>query len=266
MSFLRKTTSALLCALLLLGACACSSKLSVPENALPILMYHNIVPDGEKTDGMTVTVSRFREDMQWLIDHDYTFVLPQQLVEGEIPEKPVMVTFDDGYRTNYVYLFPILREMNVKAALAAVVSRIEEEDIAFLSWDMCREMAQSGLVEFGSHTYDLHNFDERGGSYVQGTANGIQRKEGESQDDYADRVWGDLYHSIELLEAELGTKIHYFAYPFGVMSMDATGFVQSHFDVTVTTNPAIWDLDMGLHNMDRITITMEKAVDDFLRE
>jgi len=254
----------LLCTLLLLGASGCSDKLRMPENALPVLMYHHIVPDGEKTNGMTITATRFRTDMQWLVDHDYTFVLPHELAAGDIPEKPVMVTFDDGYRSNYDTLFPILKEMNVKIALALVVSRTDLEDSSFLSWDMCREMSQSGLVEFGSHSYDLHNFDERGGCYVQGTANGIQRKKDESQTEYADRVWGDLYHSIEVLEEQLGTEVCYFAYPFGVMSMDAVGFVQGHFDVTVTTNSAVWDLDKGLLDMDRITISMEKSVSDFL--
>lgn len=261
---MKRLTALLLCALILVSAPGCAKKMEIPENALPVLMYHNIVPDGEKVEGMTVTVSRFREDMQWLIDHDYTFVLPKELAAGECPAKPVLVTFDDGYRTNYEYLFPVLKEMDVKAAIAVIVSRIDMESDVFLSWDMCREMSQSGLVEIGSHTYDLHNFDGRGGLYEKGGVNGIQRREDESRDDYADRVYGDLYHSIEVLEEQLGTDVRYFAYPFGVMCMDATGFIQTHFDVTVTTLSAVWDLDQGLHDMARLTITMEESVSDFL--
>lgn len=262
---MKRMTAFLLCALLLLGVSGCSDTLSMPDNALPVFLYRNIVPDGEKTDEMTVTVSRFRQDMQWLIDHGYTFVLPRELAAGDVPDKPVLVTFDDGYRTNYEYLFPVLKEMNVKIALALVVSRPDLEDSDFLTWDMCREMSQSGLVEFGSHSYDLHNFDERGGVYVEGTPNGIHRLEGESSSDYGDRVWGDLYHSIEVLEAQLGTDVCFFAYPFGVMSMDAVGFVQTHFEVTFTNNSAVWDLDKGLYDIDRVAVTMEKGVGDLLK-
>jgi len=204
--------------------------------------------------------------MQWLADHDYTFVLPHELAEGERPSKPVLVTFDDGWRSNYELLFPILKEMNVKAAIALIVSRADLSDPEFLSWDMCREMTESGLVEIGSHSYDLHNFDERGGVYVKGTANGIQRLEDESQDDYADRVWGDLFHSVEVLEEQLGTKVCYFSYPFGVSSMDAEGFVVTHFDVSATSNSGVWDLDRGLGNMDRVTITMDRPVSDYFKE
>jgi len=247
---------------LLLPMAGCSS---MPEHALPVLMYHNIVPDGQECVGMTVTAGRFREDMQWLRDHGYTFVLPRELAAGEVPEKPVMVTFDDGYVSNYNVLFPILQEMDVKVALALIVCGPDRQDEHFLTWDMCREMSASGLVEFGSHSYNLHNFDERGGSYVKGTPNGLQRKPDETSNDYANRVWGDLYQSIETLEAQLNTEVCYFAYPFGVLDMWSEGFIKTHFTVTATNNSGVVDLDGGLFDMDRLTITMDAPVSKYLK-
>ena len=124
-------------------------------------MYHHIVENASDTNGMSVTAAQFRADMEWLIDRGYSFVLPRELVYGEpLPEKPVMVTFDDGYRSNYDLLFPILQELDVKIVLALIVSMPDyHHSTAFLSWDMCREMQDSGLVEFGSHTYNLHTLD-----------------------------------------------------------------------------------------------------------
>lgn len=254
----------LLCALLLLPVSGCAP---APKQPMPILMYHHIVPDGEECVGMTVTVSRFREDMQWLMDQGYTFVLPRELAAGEqLPEKPVMVTFDDGYSSNYHVLFPILQEMNVKIALALVVSMpdVREAD-SFLSWDMCQEMSDSGLVEFGSHTYDLHNFDGRGGAFTPDGVNGIQRREGESREDYEARVRGDLQAGVDAIERELGTEVCYFAYPYGVTDPWATDFVHALFSVTVTSRPAVADLDNGLYEMDRLTVSMDESVPDLLK-
>lgn len=261
---MRRVLCHLLVLTLLLPLAGCQS---VPENAIPVLMYHNFVPEGEEVSGMTVTTERFREDMVWLINHGYTFVLPRDLAEGgPLPEKPVLVTVDDGYATSYYYLFPLLQELEVKAAVALIVSQVDQGSPDFLSWDMCREMNNSGLVEFGSHSYALHNNDERGGEYVEGTPNGIRHLDGESESDYADRVWSDLYHSIERIEEELGSEVCYFAYPFGLYDMSVGGFVHSNFAVTVTTNSGIATLDKGFFEMDRLTVTMEKSVQDYLPE
>lgn len=263
MSRIRYMLVFLLCALLILPL---RGSAAVPKQPLPILMYHHIVPDGEAAEGMTVTAASFRADMQWLREHGYSFVLPRELAAGDIPDKPVMVTFDDGYSSNYDVLFPILREMDVKAAIALVVSMPDQRQSEnFLSWDMCREMSDSGLVEFGSHTYDLHNFDGRGGMYTPGKPNGIQRLEGEQRADYEARVCGDLQKSIDAIEAHLDVPVTYLAYPFGERDPWAEDYIREHFALTVTTHSAVADLDMGLYGMDRLTIAVSQPVDSYLK-
>lgn len=235
---------------------------------MPVLMYHHIVEDagGKDLGDMTVTADRFREDMRWLIDNGYAFVLPRELEAGDpLPRKPVMVTFDDGYRSSYSVLFPILREMDVKVALAMVVSKTDrEQDIDFLSWDMCREMAGSGLVEFGSHTYDLHNFDGRKGDYVPGAANGIARRDGESRAEYEARVFPDLQKSIDAIEGNVGDKVCYLAFPFGETDEWADRFIRERFSVTALTRAGVADLNRGLYGLERLTITMDRSVQDCL--
>ncbi len=93
------------------------SQIKYPANSdLYILMYHNFVAE---TDGQltpwTLTQSRFRQDLQWLVDQGYSFVLPGDLAAGKpLPPKAVMLTFDDGYVSNYTIAYPLLQELNVQ--------------------------------------------------------------------------------------------------------------------------------------------------------
>ena len=116
------------------------------DRALPVLMYHHIVEDGEPCNDMTITVSRMEQDLRWLTEHGYHTVLPRELAGGEpLPEKPLLITFDDGYRSNYELLFPLLQAYQMKAVVSIMVYMQDVSADNFLSWDMCREMADSGL-------------------------------------------------------------------------------------------------------------------------
>ena len=169
---------------------------------LYILMYHHFVEEGAQCNDVTTTVAHFREDLQWLTDQGYTFLLPRDLVRGEpLPEKAVMLTMDDGYASNYSLAFPILKEFGAKAVIALIVGLPSRGVDWALSWDQCREMAGSGLVEFGSHTYALHEYDPQYDTY------GIQHRPGESPEAYEARVTSDLQESVSLLEEELGRQV-----------------------------------------------------------
>ena len=134
------------------------------NHTLYILMYHSVVDgDGSNCNDWMTTTQRFREDLQWLKDHGYTTLLPSELENGaSLPEKAVLITFDDGYANNYTQAFPVLKEFQAKAVISMIVRRTVDGKPDFLTWDMCREMANSGLVEIGSHTYDHHANDPRG--------------------------------------------------------------------------------------------------------
>lgn len=143
---------------------------------LPILMYHDVT-DGPTSDNpMVVTTEKLEGDLCWLKENGYHTILPQELTEGEpLPEKPVMITFDDGYVSNYRLLFPLLQKYQMKAAICLIVSLTDKdpEGHGHLTWDMCREMQASGLVEIASHTYALHNLEQNGDYFAKGV-NGIR--------------------------------------------------------------------------------------------
>lgn len=238
--------------LLLLSACR-------TEKTLYILMYHDVVEDGVECNDWTITASRLREDFQWLSDHGYTTLLPSEVVqmsrEGKLPEKAVLVTFDDGYASNLELALPILEETSTKAVVSVITERLDSEKPGFMTWDMCRELNASGLVEIGSHTHTLH-----------GTGDGIRRLEGESEAEYKARVLPDIQTSIDRIEENLGAKPRFLAYPHGVADPWAEDFLRENFDMTVTTDHGPADISKGLYDLKRHNITVNNPVSKYLPE
>lgn len=213
--------------LALLGAMICA--LYDAHGRFTVLEYHDFTTDPAKTTDYTMTTDALRRDLDWLRDNGYETILPRELAAGRLdngsalPEKAVLLTFDDGYMSNYTLAFPILREYGAKATISLITSRIDGEYPGFLSWDACREMAESGLVEFASHTHDLHINDD---------ALGIDRKSSETRADYEARVFPDLEMSIARIEEETGGRVTAFTYPLGNMDNWAEEFMRQHFAVT----------------------------------
>ena len=237
------------------------------DRALPVLMYHHIVEDGEPCNDMTITVSRMEQDLRWLTEHGYHTVLPRELAGGEpLPEKPLLITFDDGYRSNYELLFPLLQAYQMKAVVSIMVYMQDVSADNFLSWDMCREMADSGLVEIGSHAYSLHNLGDLGGNFDPGGINGIQRDPEESDSAFEARVLGDIQKSHDRIAQEVGQPVTFFAYPFGITEPDAEAFVHELFPVTAVIRHGTADLGKGLHELPRMTVTMDRELEDILKD
>lgn len=267
--FWKRAFSILLALTLILSLAACQpsgdSENPYSGRKLPVLMYHHVVEDGQECNDMTITVSRLREDLQWLRDKGYTTVLPRELAAGEpLPKKPVLITFDDGYRSNYDLAFPIFQEFEAKVVISIMVFMQDHGVESFLSWDMCREMEESGLVEIGSHAYALHNLDGRGGNFTPDGINGIQRTPEESDEEFQVRVLDDLQKSFDLIKENIDIAPTFFAYPFGLTEPDADGLIKELFPVTVVTLTGTADLSNGLYDLPRHTVTMNKSLDSIL--
>ena len=226
------------------------------NHTLYILMYHSVVDgDGSNCNDWMTTTQRFREDLQWLKDHGYTTLLPSELENGaSLPEKAVLITFDDGYANNYTQAFPVLKEFQAKAVISMIVRRTVDGKPDFLTWDMCREMADSGLVEIGSHTYDHHANDPRG----------IKRMNGESRKDYEARIFSDLEKSISLIEENVGKPVTFFAYPHGQTEPWASDFLKEHFAMTVTTQHGPANVSHGLYDLSRHNINFKEPLSKYL--
>jgi len=237
-----------------------------PKDPMPILMYHHVVPDGEPCNEMTVAVSKLEADFRFILEAGYTPVLPRELISGEaLPEKPILITFDDGYTSNYKLLYPLLQKLEMKAVISAIVWMPDIPTTNFCSWEMYREMSDSGLVEIASHTYKLHNLGERNGSFTPDGVNGIQRMPEESDAEFQTRVLDDIQKSHQRLEEELGCAVTCFAYPFGVEEPDAEALIEELFPVTLMTKAGTADLADGLRKLPRWTVTMDTDLSSILK-
>lgn len=235
-----------------------------PSQTLYVMMYHHVVEDGGECNDMTVTVSRLKKDLQWLRAHGYETVLPRELASGQpLPGRAVMITFDDGYFSNYELLYPVLQEEGMKAVISVITWMTDDDDGHYVNWKMCREMTASGLVEIGSHTHSLHNLDTKG-LVVPGGANGIQRAPKETKEAFQARVLDDIQKSYDLIAENVGQAPVFFAYPFGATERRASKLINDLFPVTALTRSGAARVRKDFHGLPRFRVTMATGMDSFL--
>lgn len=125
-----------------------------PEG-IAILEYHMVNPkDKEDAHAYNVPPEEFQRQMDYLQQQGYTTITMLEFMKAkkgkmELPEKPIILTFDDGYEDNYTYLLPILESRGMKATMYMVTNDIGQP--GYLTWDELRDMQNRG-VEIGSHT------------------------------------------------------------------------------------------------------------------
>ncbi len=238
----RKITiaGALAAVLALSGAAAYASSGESVE--LTVLMYHHVADVGD--DNVTVSVERFDEQLAFLAEEGYVTVGFEELIAYvdsgvELPEKCVALVFDDGYRSNYELAFPILEKYGAKATVSLIGDFVGDETykatgvpiLPYLDWSEAREMLDSGLVSYASHTHDMHQSPDFDGERLSAA-----RLEGESREDFEAALRADNARLCELFEGELGFTPTVFAYPNGDYSREAEKILRElGYRVTLTT-------------------------------
>ena len=191
---------------------------------VPILCYHHLDPDYHGDNEAIITPQKFREDMFALKNAGYTGIFFSDLVayveEGKaLPNKPVIITLDDGYYSNYQYAYPILRELEMKATISVIgrsVGQITDSYsgspiIPHFNWDQAREMYQSGLVDIQSHSYNMHGGSEN----EPPNRKGVLQKVNENDAEYIKYLISDCQREKELIEKNVGNSVTVFFYPYG---------------------------------------------------
>lgn len=202
-----------------------------------VLCYHDVQEDVRVSpDPFAVDTAELVSQFSWLRENGYRVVGLDDVIAANagrrpLPDKAVLLTFDDGYRSVYTRVYPLLRLFDYKAVVAvtgtwldAPAGRTVEFDgrkvprERFLSWEQIREMSASGLVEIASHSYDLH----RG---IPGNPQGslmpaavTHRYEGggyEDQAAYLARIRGDLARNAALIKSHTGRAPRLMVWPYG---------------------------------------------------
>lgn len=204
------------------------------ESRFLVLNYHDIVElkSGEKAEnGTDISLVHLQEQFDWLAKHDYHVVSLQQILDAKagkkpLPQKSVLLTFDDGYQSFYTKLLPLLEKYRYPAVVALVGSWLEGKDIPedihkpFLTWPQVKALRASGRVEIASHSYAQHKgivANPQGNTQAALVTRFYDGKTGryESDKHYLQRVQSDLDRNSQILFKHLGIKPRAMVWPYG---------------------------------------------------
>ncbi|GHV36626.1 hypothetical protein FACS18949_16240 [Clostridia bacterium] len=190
---------------------------------LPVLMYHRLLKNNPQGDMYTITPAALERDLKFLRAEGYASVTTEQVIgyltRGEkLPEKPVLLTFDDGHYSTLTYAVPLLERYGFRASVfvTGVFSDSEagapqSPQYSYISWAQMENLAPCLQIE--SHTWNLH---------VCGKGrNGIKRRKGENLEDYRMLLAADLLKLQGKIEQHTGRAPIAFALPFGADCADA---------------------------------------------
>ena len=132
----------------------------IPEGYnVPVLMYHAVSDEITGYAELHVSPSVMEQQLQYLVENGYSPIWFEDLAQVDQYEKPVILTFDDGYLDNYTELFPLLQKYNVKATIFVITDAVMW-GTNYVKEDQVREMVESGLVSIQSHTHTHPYLDE----------------------------------------------------------------------------------------------------------
>lgn len=180
-------------------------ELKTQENTtlIPILIYHRILPKALSI--YDYTPEKLEEQLRFFKENGYTPITALQMIEmmaqpEKLPPKPVVLTFDDGHKSHYTKVLPLLKKYGYKATFFIYTDVIAEKSVKQLTWDELRIMQHEGM-DIESHTKSHPHLTR------------INKKE--SRQTYLERLRREFQYSKLVLENQLQCKVDLLAYPYG---------------------------------------------------
>ena len=194
--------------IVLLALVFCSTAASAAEDAaVPVILYHRFGPT--VADSMTTKTSVFEAQMKWLKDNGYTVIPMRTLVNYLLgqgpppPPKSVVLCADDGHKSVYTDMLPIVKKYNYPVTLFLYPSCISNPKAPYaMTWEQIAELQKTGLFDMQGHTYWHPNFKKD--------------KKKLKPEEYQKELDQQLVKSKNVLEKKLGTKVDLLAWPFGI--------------------------------------------------
>jgi len=242
------------------------------ETNIPILLYHDITDDD-------VPPALFVAHMSALYNAGFTAISLAQLNDFvfrgiELPPNPIIITFDDGYLSNYVYAFPVLQRYNFPATIFPMgISFGRDTHLGSgrpirprFGETEARRMIDSGLISLQSHTFDMHNVEGFDPSPIR---RGILKMDGECEFDYVNLLQSDVARMRALLEPITGEEVFALSYPFGFHdTLSAVALRNAGISMTFSSNfghaTIVKGIPQSLLEMNRISVHGEMDVDELL--
>lgn len=169
-----------------------------------VLNYHQI---GNNFTPLCVPTQVFDEQMAYLKDNGYVTITPEELYGGikgtlVLPERPVLITFDDGYVDNYTNAMPVIKKYGMHATVF-IIPGFTNVQQNYLTWEQIKEMEKSGF-NFQSHTLNHRALEELPD----------------------DEIRAELLNSKIMIEKNLGHEINFLAYPTGTYNLHIAGIAK----------------------------------------
>lgn len=222
------------------------------ETVILILTYHDFtIEEGSSYD---MNIVEFEKQMDYLAAHNYSVISLSELLKGlkggQLPPKPVVITIDDGFKSNYTLAYPVLKKYNFPAALFIYTNFIEKNN-GSLTWEEIREMTKNN-IEIGSHSLSHYNL--------------LKYKNNENYETYLARIRREIFLSKEILESKIGSKVKFFAYPYGVYSPIIKNLViQAGYEGILNANNMNNTLTVDPFSLNRQIIFGQNSFNSFIR-
>lgn len=235
----------------LLGLCVLVAVVAVPRTPaaqtadVAILMYHAFTENEAETSSVCTLASEFERQLSALRDAGYTSVGYADLIKfvngkGKLPEKPLLISIDDGYQNNLDLAAPLLEKYGFCANIAVIGVSIghttyKDTDIPIMphfSLEDVRPWIKRGVLTVTTHSYDMHQIAAVDGNDCR---RGVLQMPGEAEPDYIAALTQDYTHAQEQLAGLPGKVLPVFTYPFGAYSELSERVLQEQgVQVTVT--------------------------------
>ena len=183
-----------------------AAKVTVQEDprTVMVLNYHKVV---DEHMSLSVPLADFEQHMKWLKEYGYTSITPEELYEfivngSELPEKPVLITFDDGYKDNYTNAYPIMKKYGFKGTIFVVTGFLGVYG-NYMTWEQAKELADNGF-SIESHTYSHKSMTEASDEEIS----------------------KELTKSRDTIKNKLGIDADFMAYPTGTYNLHIAELVQ----------------------------------------
>lgn len=203
---------------------------------VPILYYHAVDDETFGLEQLFVRPDEFDRQMEY-VSKNYTPIHFSQIPEAGRIKNPIIITFDDGYRDNYIYAYPILKKYNVKATVFLVPEYLDKPK--FLTRGQVAVMKD--LISFQSHTMNHVELDKASENLI--------RKQ--------------LIDSKSYIEGLTGGKVNVLAYPVGLYNDEVVRITREYYDYAVTSESGYYYTDGDRYRIRRVYIRRDDRMDTF---
>ncbi|AEC19773.1 polysaccharide deacetylase [Pusillimonas sp. T7-7] len=290
----------LTCSVLMLSSCAKdipafvppdqrsmhNSQQDWPKNKFLALAYHDVEDSDPDQSFVSVSTEHLVQQFAWLRENGYQPVTVDQILEANrggkpLPDKALLLTFDDGYRSFYTRVLPLLQAYQWPAVLAPVGTWLdtpEDEPVdfggkpvereRFLTWEQVREIARSGLVEIGAHTDNLHygilsnpqgNLEPAAAVHAYNSATGQY----ETNEQYKERITRDVDRITGKIRRVTGKKPRVWVWPYGAASGEALKIVRGKgYELAMMLESGLGDVH-ELNNIPRVLVANDPQLENF---